>query len=64
MKIYYQVTTTVYDDGRVSCAITGTIEAESKPENHCTEKRDRDIYADWFDTIEEAEAFVKEAKGA
>ena len=64
MKTYFCVCTTVYDSGRIIAAVVDSKEAENKPENHCTEKRDRDIYADWFDTIEEAEAFVKEAKEA
>ena len=62
MKTYYSVTTTVYDNGRVAAAVTGSVEAGSRPVNHCTEKRDRDIYCDWFDTIEEAQALVKQAK--
>ena len=64
MKTYYCVCTTVYNSGRVVATIVDTKEAETKPESHCTEKRDRDIYQDWFDTIEEAEKFVKEAKEA
>jgi len=62
MRPHYSVTTTVYDDGRVSAALLVCMEADTKPENRCAEKRDRDIYTDWFDTKEEAKEFVKEAR--
>ena len=64
MKTYWCVVSTVYDSGRVVAAVVDSKESESKPENHCSEKRDRDIYQDWFDSYSEAEAFVKEAKKA
>lgn len=64
MKTIYAVTTTVYDSGRVASAITDTFEADSLPENRCTEKSDRDIYTDYFDDRDAARQFVKEAKEA
>ena len=64
MKAYYCVCTTVYDSGRLIVALVDSREAESIPESHCTEKLDRDIYQDWFETIEEAKEFVKQAREA
>lgn len=64
MKTYWCVTTSVDDRGRVVANITDTIEATSKPENSSKSTARRDIYNDWFESREEAQAFVKEAKSA
>lgn len=64
MKAYWCVTTSVDDRGRVVANITNTIEAASKPENSSTSTKRRDIYNDWFESEEEAQAFVDEAKRA
>lgn len=64
MKTYWCVTTSVDDRGRVVANITNTIEAVSKPENSSTITKRRDIYNDWFESEEEAQAFVDEAKRA
>lgn len=64
MKTFYCVTTTFNDRGKVTAAITAVKEAEEIPESGYTSISRRDIYTDWFDTIEAAEDFVKEAKEA
>ena len=64
MKTYYCVTSAYYDSGRVVAGITDSAEADAKPDSRCTEARDRDIWSDWFETIEEAKQYVKETKGA
>lgn len=64
LKTYWCVTTSVDDRGRVVAAITDTVEAISKPENTSTSTRRKDIYNDWFESPEEAQAFVDEAKRA
>ena len=64
MNTYYCVTTAFYDDGRVVAGITDTIEAQVKPENTFTEKRNRDIYNDWFESEAEAMVFVETARRA
>lgn len=64
MKLYWCVTTSVDDRGRVAANITNKIEAVSKPENSSTSTSRRDIYNDWFESEEEAQAFVEEAKRA
>ena len=64
LKTYWCVTTSVDDRGRVVAAITDTFEAVSKPENTSTSTQRKDIYNDWFESPEEAQAFVDEAKRA
>ena len=64
MKTYYCVTSVFYDDGRVTAAITSERTADDKPENGYTSTNRCDIYTDWLDSWEQAEAFVKEAKEA
>ena len=58
------VTTSVDNRGRVVANITNTVEAVCKPENSSTSTSRRDIYNDWFESEEEAQAFVEEAKRA
>lgn len=64
MKPYFCVTTSVYDSGKVIAAITSTIQAVCKPENSSKSLNRKDIYNDWFDTLEEAQEFVEDAKQA
>ena len=64
MKTYWCVTTSVDDRGRVVANITDTVEAVSKPENSSKSTKRRDIYNDWFESREEAQEFVEEAKRA
>lgn len=64
MKTWYCVTSSFDDRGKVTTAITATREAESKPESSYTSTARKDIYNDWFESAEEAQAFVKEAKHA
>lgn len=61
-KTYYCVTSAYHDSGRVTAAITMTIEAEEKPQDHRTEARDRDIYTEWYDNLQEANKAVTEAR--
>lgn len=64
MKTYWCVTTSVDDRGRVVANITNTVEAVRKPENSSKSTARKDIYNDWFESHEEAERFVEEAKSA
>lgn len=64
MKIYYCVTTSVDDKGKVRAAITNVIEAACKPEDSFKSLKRKDIYHDWFASREEAEKMVEEAKMA
>jgi hypothetical protein len=64
MKTYYCVTTSVDNKGRVIAAITDVKEAATKPENTETSTSCKDIYNDWYESPEEANAAVEEAKRA
>lgn len=64
MKTWYCVTSSFDDKGRVTAAITATREAEEKPESSYTSTARKDIYNDWFESIDEAQDYVKEAKQA
>lgn len=64
MKTYWFVTTSVYDDGRVIAAITNSIRAVKAPKNESKSLRRKDVYHDWFDSKEEADQFVEDAKNA
>ena len=45
-------------------AITNVIDAVCKPENSFKSLKRKDIYTDWFESREEAEKLVEEAKTA
>lgn len=64
MKTYYCVTSSVDDEGKVRAAITDVIDAVCKPENSFKSLKRKDIYTDWFESREEAEKLVEEAKTA
>lgn len=64
IKTYWCVTTSVYDDGRAIAAITNCIRSEKKPENQFKELKHRDVYNDWFESKEEADQFVEDARNA
>lgn len=61
-KSYYCVTSAYFDNGRVTAAITMSIKAASKPQDHSTNARDRDIYTEWYDNLADAEKAVAEAR--
>lgn len=64
MKMFWCVTTAVYDSGMVIANITDMVESVSKPENDSKSTTRKDIYHDWFESWKDAEAFVKEAEMA
>lgn len=64
MKKYYCVTSAIDNRGRITAAITASETAATKPENTFTSTSRRDIYNDWFESLEEAEAFVLDSKNA
>lgn len=61
-KTYYCVTSAYHDNGCVTAAITMTIKADSKPQDHSTNAKDRDIYTEWYDNLADAEKAVAEAR--
>jgi hypothetical protein len=61
MKTYYCVMTEFYSDGTVNAAMVSR-KCQGKPRDSFRESFRMDAYRDWFDTREEAEAFLIEAK--
>ena len=64
MKTWYCVTSSVDSRGRMTAAITESVEAAECPPSTCSEMRRSDVYKDYFGTREEAAAFVEEARSA
>ena len=64
MKTYYCVTSAVDNRGRMTAAVTESLEAQKRPENSFTSTRRKDIYKDWFDSRAAAEEFAREARSA
>ena len=60
LKTFWCVTSSFDDRGRVVSHITRSVEAE----NSFKSTARKDIYNDWFDSLEAAEAHVEEAKRA
>lgn len=64
MKTFWAVTSAYHDDGRVTANIVGTREADTRPQAGYMEMARCDLYTDWFDTREKAEAFVDECRAS
>lgn len=64
MMIWWGVTTSFDDAGRVVSHITSTVEADVKPKDTYTSTSKKDIYVDWFESREAAEKHVADAKKA
>ena len=64
MKTFYCVTSTFDNRGRATAAITASVQAEAKPENTFKSTSRKDIYNDWFDSMDKAMLFVKGTKEA
>lgn len=64
MKTFWAVTSAYHDDGRVTANIVGTREADTRPAAGYMEMARCDLYTDWFDTKEKAQAFVDECRAS
>ena len=64
MKTYYSVASSCDDKGRVNAAVTSSVEADKCPESTFRAASRKDIYIDWFDSLEAAREFAAEAKNA
>ena len=64
MKTWYCVTSSFDNRGRVTANITATKEAETCPESTYTSTSRKDIYNDWFESLDEAQAFAAQSKCA
>ena len=56
MQEYYCVVTTIDDEFGGSANIVDRVMAERKPENTFVSTRHKDIYVDWYESFEEADA--------
>ena len=63
-KTWYCVTSSFDDRGRVTATITNTCKAVVKPEGSFVSTRMKDIYNDWYGSMEEANKAVKKAREA
>lgn len=61
---FYCVTSKWDDRGNGWAGVTNIIEADKKPEGTFRSTKKADIYTDWFDSLEEAEQFVRDAAKA
>lgn len=61
---FYEVTTCFYDNGKVTAAITRTVESDQKPTDTSDNNDKCDVYKDWFETEEAANQVIKDAKEA
>lgn len=62
LNVWYCVMSKIDDRGRCTLAkVTATAEAAAQPESTCKSTSRADIWADWFPTLEAANAFIKEA---
>ena len=64
MKTYYSVITKVHDDGSVECKRDDEKAFREKPDNLSISMSCYDLYQDWFETAEDADAFIAQARTA
>ena len=57
---YWAVLSAFLDDGRMLATVVGSKEFDQKPQAGYRETRDADLYVDWLDSKEKAEAVVAE----
>lgn len=58
--LWYCVSTSVYDSGKVTAHIVDSKKAVKQPENTGKTYRNRDIYIDWFRSRKEADDYIRE----
>ena len=61
---YYCVKSCVDNHGRMTAAITESVEAEEHPTDSYISTSRGDIYTDWFESREEAKKFVSDARSS
>lgn len=60
MKTWFCLTSWYMDNGRTGAAITARKEAERMPESSRKSTASRDIYTDWYGSLDEAQDAAKE----
>ena len=61
MKTWYCVASSFDDRGHVTAGITSVNEQDEKPEDSFKSTLRKDIYCTWFESLEEAKAYVRDA---
>lgn len=64
MKMWYCVTSSFDNKGRVTSAITDRKEVEECPKNTFNSTKRKDIYNEWFGSEKEANDWVMQARKA
>lgn len=64
MKTYYCVVTAYDDRGHVTSAVVAMREAKRKPKGSYKSTARKDIYTDWFESLDAAKQYVREALSA
>lgn len=64
LRTFYEVVSAYFDDGHVVAHMGREVLAAEKPRDSFFSGRDRDVYHDFFSSLQEAENFVKNAKFA
>lgn len=64
MNTYYCVTSSFYDSGRVTAAITSMRQSDSKPDSEYHSTSRADVYIDWYESRQEAEQAIIDARNA
>lgn len=61
MKKYYGVITTFDDYGKVTANLIDVKESDKKPENEFKSTKQKDIYIDWFESLQRANQFIEQS---
>lgn len=64
MKKYYGVITTFDDHGKVTANLIDVKESDKKPENEFKSTKQKDIYIDWFESLQRANQFIEQSLAA
>lgn len=64
MKKYFGVITTYDDYGKVTANLIDVKEGDQKPENEFKSTEKKDIYIDWFESLQRANQFIEQSLAA
>ena len=64
MKTFYCVVSSFDDCGKATASIVSTAQAHQKPDHEFHETGKRDIYIDWFDSEQAAQAYINNIRQA
>lgn len=56
---FWGVTTAYYDGGKTKASVVTSVEADQKPETRFRETPNADVYTDWFEDRDRAEAYAR-----